>query len=142
MAYKFTKEELDHVKEVEDFFKNQVPKLQRQAHVSFVDLKSPQWSDMPKGEKLGNATDDKYSAHLNAKIELEKVVHALRFVNVGSRHFERDYALYIKVRWFDGIDLTSMAERFGYSNAQMSELMKLAHVRFYDVYSENFEKAK
>lgn len=142
MAYKFTKEELDHVKEVEDFFKKQVPKLQRQAHISFVDLKSPQWSDMPKGEKLGNATDDKYSAYVNAQVELKRLFDALKYVNVGSRHKERDYALYLHLRWFGGMDLTAMAERFNYSNAQMSELMKLAHVRFYDVYSENFEKAK
>lgn len=69
-----TKKTADNVR---DFFKNDFPRIKRMAHAS-SDLKSPTFSDLPKGDTVGNTNEEGIIKRIWAKKLTDDVYRAVR----------------------------------------------------------------
>lgn len=59
------------------FFNHTIPKMERYAHQSITDIKSPTISDMPKANHVGNSAEETIYKHLYAQEVLKRTIEAI-----------------------------------------------------------------
>lgn len=108
-------EELDEIAtraKAREFFEDDFSKLQQQSHIDYAGMKSSVISGMPGGGHYGNATDDKYSMHTQAKTYLNKINEAFEGLGQPYRHFT-ELRYYKRLTWEQISNLTTYSERQG-----------------------------
>lgn len=118
------------IKKVRTFFEKDFPKLLNMAHISYLDVKSPMMSDVPKAITNENTIDNKMNWHNYAIDVLNKVVKAFDGVDEKKRKFiEARYFNYLT--WYEITDLT------GYSRTQGSKILNDALIEFAWAFADN-----
>lgn len=117
---------------VRQFFEDEFPRLQQQAHISFVDVKSPIISGMPGGGHDGNATDIKLSIHTQAKVYVHVVLDAFAGMTQPYRHF-------MELRYFNNLTWDQVCERTGYSTRRGQEIISEAFLMFAEGFADTYD---
>ncbi|WP_167849515.1 ArpU family phage packaging/lysis transcriptional regulator [Weissella confusa] len=134
MGFLYTKE-LDEVAtraKVREFFEDDFPRLQQQAHIDYVSIKSPVISGMPGGGHYGNATDDKYSMHTQAKMYLAAINEAFEGLRQPYRHF-------MELRYYKQLTWEQISDRTPYSERQGQNIINEAFIMFAFAFADTLE---
>lgn len=111
------------IKKVRTFFEKDFPKLLNMAHISYLDVKSPMMSDVPKAITNENTIDNKMNWHNYAIDVLNKVVKAFDGVDEKKRRF-------IEARYFNHLTWYEITDLTGYSRTQGSKILNDALIEF------------
>lgn len=120
------------ISNVRNFFEHDFVRIQQQAHVSFIDVKSPIISGMPRSEHYGNATDEKFVTHIKAIDYLNCVVDACKGLNEKQR-------LLIELRYFKGLDWTAIEQRAHVSKRRCHDLLNEALLGFAEAFTDTMK---
>ncbi len=129
------KEEIDEAAtraKVREFFEEDFPRLQQQAHIDYVSMKSPVISGMPGGGHYGNATDEKYSAHAQAKMYLTAINDAFEGLRQPYRHF-------MELRYYKQLTWEQISDRTTYSERQGQNIINEAFIMFAFAFADILE---
>lgn len=118
------------IKKVRTFFEKDFPKLLNMAHISYLDVKSPMMSDVPKAITNENTIDNKMNWHNYAIDVLNKVVKAFDGVDKKKRKF-------IEARYFNHLTWYEITDLTGYSRTQGSKILNDALIEFAWAFADN-----
>lgn len=114
------------------FFEHDFPKIQQQAHVSFVDVKSPIISGMPSAGHYDNVNDEKYTMHAQAIQYLNAVLDACRGMDSIHR-------LMIELRYFKRLKWLAIEEQAHISKRRGQELLNESLMSFAFGFADTME---
>ncbi len=118
--------ELDDEKTIQNvrlFFEKDFEKLQRMAHIAYVDIGSPVISGMPATHSSDNASESKSTLHVYAKDMLEKVKKACCGMDRLHREF-MEYRYFKRLKWYEIEAIT------GYHRSRGNEILNEACLQF------------
>lgn len=118
--------EIDEARTVEKvryFFDKEFPTIQRMAHKSYVDVKSPIISGMPSSRSTDNTTDEKLTNHTYAEMILEEVIEACRTLKYPHRDI-------VELKYFRMLKWDKIFTRMGYSESRGYQLVREAFLQF------------
>jgi ArpU family phage transcriptional regulator len=118
------------IKKVRTFFEKDFPKLLNMAHISYLDVKSPMMSDVPKAITNENTIDNKMNWHNYAIDVLNKVVKAFDGVDEKKRKS-------IEARYFNHLTWYEITDLTGYSRTQGSKILNDALIEFAWAFADN-----
>lgn len=118
------------IKKVRTFFEKDFPKLLNMAHISYLDVKSPMMSDVPKAIANENTIDNKMNWHNYAIDVLNKVVKAFDGVDEKKRKS-------IEARYFNRLTWYKITDLTGYSRTQGSKILNDALIKFAWAFADN-----
>ncbi|MHB9648892.1 ArpU family phage packaging/lysis transcriptional regulator [Weissella paramesenteroides] len=108
---------------VREFFEKEWPTIRAQAHVSWAGTKSPVISGMPRASMVGNADDDKFSAHAQATEWVDGVIQACQGMTQPHRHF-------LELRYFKDMEWLDIEALTDYSTRRGEQIINEAFVMF------------
>lgn len=118
--------EIDEARTVEKvryFFDKEFPTIQRMAHKSYVDVKSPIISGMPSSRSIDNTTDEKLTNHAYAEMILEQIIEACRTMKYPHRDI-------IELKYFKHVKWQEIFDQLPYTESRGYQLMREAFLQF------------
>ncbi|QBO36959.1 hypothetical protein EQG49_11130 [Periweissella cryptocerci] len=112
---------------VRDFLTNELPQLMLVANLSQLDIKSPSFSDMPKGGGDGNSAEDNMTEYMMAR-------EAVIAVRKTMDKIPSMYGTILKASYIDNVQDEFIMDRIGYKPSRYYELKDQAYSWFATAY--------
>ena len=117
---------------VRAFFEQELPIIMAQAHINYIDLKSPIIDDMPRSRHVGNAMDNKATNYIQARQWLKEIIEAIKYVPEKPRQF-------LKYRYLDNLTWTQVEVRSGYSRKRGQDLINDGFIYFANSFIDTYD---
>lgn len=115
---------------VRNFLTDELPQLMLVANLSQLDIKSPSFSDMPKGSSYGNSAEDNITEYMMARTAVLAVVATID-------KLPSIYGTILKAAYIDNVQDEFIMDRIGYKPSRYYELKYQSYSWFATAYPKD-----